>query len=179
MVYLLFADGFEEVEAITPLDVLRRCGVELKTVGVTGEYVTSSHGLTVKADIVIKDASSDGVEMIILPGGSPGFTNIEKSDAALALIRGCADSGAYIAAICGAPTVLGKMGLLKGKKAVCFPGLESELIGAGIVNQAVVTDGKTITSMAAGTSKEFAFALARILSGAEKADEVCEKMCWR
>jgi len=178
MIYLLLADGFEEIEALTPLDVLRRCGAGLTTVGVTGEYVTSARGLTVRADITIEDANSADCEMLIIPGGH-GYVNIGNSKDAVDFIRNCADAGAYIAAICGAPTVLGKMGLLKGKRAVCFPGLEGELTGAQIVNQDVVIDGKIITSKAAGTSKEFAFTLARICADASKADEVCKKMYWQ
>jgi len=99
MVYLLLADGFEEIEALTPLNVLRRCGVGLTTVGVTGEYVTSSHGVIVKADTVIKDVSADNIEMLILPGGKPGFINIGESEAAVALIEKAEKAGAYIAAI--------------------------------------------------------------------------------
>jgi len=179
MVYLLLANGFEEIEAITPLDVLRRCGVGVTTVGVTGEYVTSARGLAVKADISLEEArNNNDVQMLIIPGGH-GYVNIGNSKDAVAFIRRCADSGAYIAAICGAPTVLGKMGLLNGKKAVCFPGLEKELDGAEIINQPVVIDGKIITSMAAGTSKEFAFFLAEILCGKGKAEEVYKAMCWQ
>jgi len=178
MVYLLLADGFEEIEALTPLDVLRRCGVGVTAVGVGGEYIASARGLTVKADTELDGVSAVNAEMLIVPGGY-GYVNIGNSKEAVGFIRSCYESGAYIAAICGAPTVLGKMGLLNGKKAVCFPGLEKDLIGAELSNEAVVIDGKIITSKAAGTSHLFAFALAKILCGEEKSEEVRRKMCWQ
>ncbi|MCL2633604.1 MAG: DJ-1/PfpI family protein [Oscillospiraceae bacterium] len=177
MVYMFLADGFEEIEVFYPLDVLRRCGVEVATVGVFGEYATSTRGVTVKADVDISEVKKDNkLSMIILPGGNPGYTNLSNSKAMLDIIEYCDKFNVYIAAICGAPTILGKLGLLRGKSATCYPGLEKDLSGAKYVNKPVVIDGKIITSQAAGTSEKFAFAIAEILAGKAKSAEVYKTM---
>jgi len=169
---MLLADGFEEIEAVYPIDILRRCSVEVKTVGVDSEYVTGSNGITVKSDILVGE-TGDNITMLILPGG-PGRVNILKSEKAMALVRRCCESNTPIAAICGAPEILGEVGYLKGKKFTCYPSLEVNLDGE-FVDAPVVVDGNLITSQAAGTSEQFAFAIAEFLCGKEKADEIREK----
>jgi 4-methyl-5(b-hydroxyethyl)-thiazole monophosphate biosynthesis len=177
MVYMLLAQGFEEIEAVYPIDVLRRCGVEVKTVGVCGEYVTGSNAITIKTDIQL-DEIGENIKMLILPGG-PGRVNIIKNKQAMELIKHCRTADVPIAAICGAPEILAQLGLLDGKKFTCYPGLEENLTGGVYVNQPVVIDGNLITSQAAGTSQAFAFAIAQFLCGKEKSDEICGKMLCR
>ena len=146
MVYVFLADGFEDIEALAPIDILRRANVDVKTVGVTGKEVTSSHGVTVKADISVSDIKLDSdLELIVLPGGMPGTLNLEASVGVQKAIDFCAANDKYIAAICAAPSILGHKGLLKGKKATCFPGFEKDLVGADACSDLVVIDGKFIT----------------------------------
>jgi len=177
MVYEFLAAGFEEVEALSPLDLLRRSGVSVVTVCVSedGESlaVTGAHGITVKADVSLKDAvrmlrSRDDLEMVILPGGMPGTTNLDASEAVHDFITKAVDADAYISAICAAPMILGKRGLLDGKKATCFPGFEKYLVGAKVGGR-VVADGKIITSCGMGAALEFGLALVEALKGKETA----------
>lgn len=175
MIYLFLANGFEETEAIVPLDILRRLGAEVVTVGVDGEYITGSHNITVKADILIEEAKDD-FEMLILPGGMPGTDNLQKSPKLAELIKKADKEGKYLAAICAAPKILGKMGLLQGKSAVCFPGYEECLEGAQISGKPVIVDDNLITAKGAGASFDFGFALGAVLFGQQKADELKRKM---
>ncbi len=171
MVYVFLADGFEETEALAPVDILRRCGIETATVGVGGIEITGSHQITVKADIAESDISTDNMDAVILPGGMPGTLNLEKSPVVRASIKYCAENDLPVCAICAAPSVLGHMGILKGKKAVCFPGFEQELEGAQVISdELVVTDGKIITAKGAGAAIEFGLAAAALLAGREKSD---------
>ena len=130
MFYLFLADGFEETEALAPLDMMRRAKIEVKTVGVTGEFVTGSHGVTVKADLKPEEISFNNIDGVVLPGGMPGTINLGKSETVTKAAVYCAENGKITAAICAAPSVLGNLGILKGKKATCFPGFEKELEGA-------------------------------------------------
>ena len=171
MIYLFLADGFEEIEALTPVDVLRRCGKDIKTVSIDTEYVTGSHKITVKADMTIESLSEDG-EMYILPGGMPGADNLEKCKKLCEILTKANESGKYIAAICAAPKVLGKLGILKGKKAVCYPGFENALLGAEITNSPVVKDGNIITANGMGSALAFSLALAHAVS--DKAEAVAK-----
>lgn len=180
MVLVLLADKFEEIEAVYPVDVLRRCGVEVKTVGVGGDCITGSNGITVKPDISIDDVGYENhIDMLVLPGG-PGRTNLKTNSKAFDLIKHCCDVGVPLAAICGAPEILGEIGFLEGKKATCYPGLEKNLVGALVTDEPVVKDesGKSIviTAQGAGTSEAFAFAIAEFLCGKEKADDVYKRM---
>ena len=127
MVYVMLADGFEEVEALAPVDMLRRAGVNVMTVGVTGEAVRGSHGIVVAADITAQEMDMAGAEMLVLPGGMPGTLNLEKSEYVQAALEYCYENGIHIAAICAAPTILGHKGYLRGRYAICFPGYEGEL----------------------------------------------------
>ena len=121
MIYELLVDGFEEIEALTPVDILRRGGMEVQTVGVNGKRVTGAHNILVEADILLEDVIWEQMDMLILPGG-PGHFRISESAEAVRLIRLAAEKNCYLAAICASPSILGKLGLLKGKKATCFPG---------------------------------------------------------
>ena len=156
MIYVFLAEGFEEVEALAPVDLLRRAKKEVQTVGVTGKVVTSSHGVPVTADLTQEELSLNGnVEMIVLPGGMPGTLNEEASEVVQNAIAFCAANDRYIGAICAAPSILGHLGLLQGKTAVCYTGFEKDLKGAAIGADGVVTDGKIITARGAGVALEF------------------------
>lgn len=172
MVYLFLANGFEEVEALTPVDYLRRAGVAVTTVGVGGKNIVGAHGIGVTADICDTEAVPEDIEMIVLPGGMPGTTNLDASDVVHLFIDRAAETGAHLAAICAAPSVYGKMGLLTGKKAVCYPGFEKYLDGAEIADCGVVTDGNVTTARAAGSAADFAFELIRVLRGKEASAKI-------
>lgn len=177
MVYLFLADGFEEIEALTPVDLLRRAGVAVTTVGVTGKTVTGSHGITVAADVSAEEAmaalhNGEAIEMIVLPGGMPGAATLDASEVVDTFVDAAEKANAYIAAICAAPMILGKRGLLNGKKATCFPGFEEHLHGAEYVSTHTVTDGRHITGQAMGAATEFALALVKALKGEGAAEEL-------
>lgn len=165
MIYVFLAHGFEEVEAISVIDVLRRAEYDVKVVGVEGKQITGSHGITVTADITDAQVQTDDMEMVVLPGGMPGTLNLEKSPIVKASVLYCAVQGKLIGAICAAPSILGHWNLLKDKKAVCFPGFESELKGAVVCEDYVVTDGNIITAKGAGVAVDFALELVRKFSG--------------
>ena len=166
MVYFFIADGFEEVEALCPLDLLRRAGAEVKTVGVTGRQVTGSHDITVTADILPEEMALDRtLEMIILPGGMPGTTNLDASGAVHEAIRYAADRGITVGAICAAPMIIGKLGYLSGRSAICYPGFEKYLIGANISAKSVVVDEHFITAKGMGVAAQFGLALVNALYG--------------
>ena len=122
MVYMFLADGFEEVEALAPLDILRRAKVEVVTLGVTGEYIRGAHDIVVKADMPLEKATFDNIDAVILPGGLGGTNNMEASDKVKELVSYAADNNKLVCAICAAPSILGNMGLLSGKEATCYPG---------------------------------------------------------
>ena len=175
MVYVFLADGFEEIEAIAPVDILRRASVEVKLVSINNTLeVTGSHGIKVLADILFKDTTDDA-EMLILPGGMPGTLNLQKFQPLCDMLL---KSEGYIAAICAAPSVLGGLGILKGKKAICYPGYEDKLDGAEISEQPVVVSGRVITSRGAGTAHKFGFELLSLLKGKEKAEELEKAMMY-
>ena len=177
MVYVFLADGFEEIEALTPVDILRRGGVDVVTVGVTGREATSSHNIVVTADIMEEEIDDfDGVEAIVLPGGMPGTTNLEASEVVKEAIEYCSKNDILIGAICAAPSILGKKMLLEDKKATCFPGDEKYLYGADVKSDKVVVDGKFITGKGAGAAADFGFAMLAILKDKETADRVKETM---
>lgn len=174
MIYMFLADGFEEVEALCPLDILRRAGLEVTTVGVGGkDMIKGAHGITVQADIpdvMYRDSAPD---MIILPGGMPGSTNLDESKAVDAALRAAARKGAFLCAICAAPLVLGKRGYLDGKRAVCYPGFEELLIGATVSDsETVVKDGNIITAKGMGAAFEFGLELVRALKDNETAEKI-------
>ena len=174
MIYMFLADGFEEVEALCPLDILRRAGLEVTTVGVGGkDMIAGAHGICVQADIpdvMYRDSTPD---MIILPGGMPGSTNLDKSKTVDAALRVAAKRGAYLCAICAAPMVLGKRGYLEGKNSVCYPGFEEYLTGATVSEtETVVRDGNIITAKGMGAAFEFGLELVRALKDSETAETI-------
>ncbi len=156
MVYVFLAKGFEELEALAPVDILRRAGVQVKTVGVTGKRVSGSHSISVNCDITVNEAVFDDLDGIILPGGLPGTTNLEKDDTVQSFIDYAANNGKIIGAICAAPSILGHKGLLQGKNAVCFTGFEKELTGAHVLDRPAVRDENIVTGWGAGGAIDFA-----------------------
>lgn len=177
MVYCFLADGFEEIEAIAPIDILRRADIFVTTVGVTGKTVAGRHGIDVIADVEAECLDGcDNIEAIILPGGLPGATNLEASDKVQQIIDKANSNGALICAICAAPQILGHKGLLEGKCAIAYPGFEKELRGAKISDEHVVTDGNFITAKGAGVALEFGLAIVSALKGIELSDSIRESI---
>ena len=180
MVYMLLGTGFEETEAIAPLDLLRRAGVEVTTVGLNGKIVYGSHRIGVQADITIDELDISDAEMIVLPGGLGGVASIRGCSKALEAVKAVAAAGKYVAAICAGPTVLADLGLLTGVNATCYPGQIPNMKDALVVeNAACVTDGKIITGTSAGTAVPFALALIEALKGAEAAGAIAEQIVIR
>ena len=164
MYYMFLANGFEETEAIAPLDLIRRAEVEIYTVGVGSKVVTGAHSIPVVADVMdCEIAPDETLEGIILPGGMPGTLNLEKAESVQRFIDYAAEKNLLIAAICAAPSILGHKGLLDGKKAVCFPGFEEQLGGAKVTNDAVMTDGNIITGCGAGAAVKFGLEIVKYI----------------
>ncbi len=178
MVYLLLAPGFEEIEAITPVDLLRRAGLEVTTVGIDAKMVRGAHGITVEADDVMDNVDFSDIDCLILPGGNPGFKNLERDDAVRDLITQVEATDKLLAAICAAPSILGRMGLLKGKKATVYPGMQDELKGADFVEEPVVVDGNIVTSRGAGTAIAFSGKLIELLKNKATAEEVLKSIVY-
>ncbi len=173
MVYILLAPGFEEAEALVPADLLRRAGIETALVGVSGNEVTGSHQITVKADLTLDRADPEGAELVVLPGGGLGVENLGKSSEVERFVRRAAERGVPLAAICAAPTLLARYGLLEGRRAVCYPGMEDKLAGArACPDWSVVEDGPVTTGRAAGSAFDFGLKLVERLAGRAKAEEV-------
>ena len=178
MVYILLALGFEEAEALVPADLLRRAGIETALVSITGEPVPGSHGVTVTADTDLDGVDLSKADMVVLPGGGPGYKNLGKEPRVEELVRSAAEKDLWVAAICAAPTLLGKWGLLTGKDAVCYPGMEEGLTGAKAqMDRGFVVDGKIITGRAAGSAFDFGLALIEALAGEEKAGDIRDSVC--
>ncbi len=176
MVYVFLAEGFEEVEALAPVDVLRRCRVDVKTVGVGGKTIVGSHKIPVVADITEDEAEFEGLEAVILPGGMPGTLNLEASDTVQKFVDYAAQNSLYVCAICAAPSILGHKNLLNGRKATCFPGFEKDLFGAAATGESAVCDGKFITGKGAGAAVEFGLLIAQELCGQEISDKTRKSM---
>lgn len=177
-VYVFLADGFEEIEGLMVVDLLRRAGISLTTVSIMGRAcVTGRSNISVMADCLFEDVASfeDG-EMLVLPGGMPGTTYLEEYKPLQELIRAYDKQGKRLAAICAAPTVYGKMGLLDGKEATCYPGMEEMLLGAKASADKFVTDGNYTTSRGLGTALEFSLELIRLLTDAETAEKVAKSV---
>lgn len=155
MLYMFLAEGFEETEAIGCLDVIRRAGLEIKTVSIGGELVCGSHGVSVKADVLTADVDFENMSGIILPGGMPGTTNLQKDACVQRAIKHCVSKGKLMAAICAAPMILGEAGVLEGKTAVCYPGFEEHLIGAEISKELCTVCENVICAKGAGASMIF------------------------
>lgn len=169
-VYLFLATGFEEIEAITPIDILRRAGVNLKTISITGnQTVMGAHNIPVTADLLFEEVDFNLGCMLILPGGMPGSTNLQAHKGLEEVIKTYVAEDKYLTAICAAPLVYGQLNLLQGKRATCYPGFEDQLLGAETSNECVVVDHKMITSRGPGTAAEFALKLVEILVDTETA----------
>ncbi len=179
-VYLFLATGFEEVEALTVVDILRRGNVDCKTVSITGDYdVTSSHAVTIRADLVFDEQDLSDADMLIMPGGVPGTPNLKAHKGLEKLILQCNEKRKYLAAVCAAPGIYGEMGLLEGKNATCYPGMEEALQGANYLTNRVVCDGQFITSRGMGTCIDFGLTLLEKLTDKDTADEVAHKIVYR
>jgi 4-methyl-5(b-hydroxyethyl)-thiazole monophosphate biosynthesis len=179
MIIFFLANGFEELEAIAPIDILRRGGVEVVTAGVGGKVITGSHGIPVTCDIAAEEIPFEKIKGVVLPGGMPGTKNLAVSPIVTKTLNYCAEKGLTIGAICAAPSVLGGLGLLRGKSATCFPGFEETLLGAEFSDEYVVCDGNFITAKGAGVAADFGFALLSALEGAEIAEKVRGAMQFR
>ena len=173
MVYCFLADGFEETEAIAPVDMLRRAGVTVKTVGIGKSVITGSHGLSVICDLTDSEVRlTDELDGVILPGGMPGTLNLDASQAVHSAVDFAVSHQKLVCAICAAPSILGRKGLLSGKKAIAFPGFEKELEGAIISKNAVVRDGIFITAKGAGVAVDFGLEIVAALVSRAKSDEI-------
>lgn len=173
-IYVFLATGFEEIEALTPVDILRRAGMDVKLVSITGEeVVTGARQINVKTDLTFDNIDKNWADVLVLPGGMPGTKNLLAYEPLMELVKEYNSNNKRIAAICAAPTIFGKLGILNGKKAICYPGMEEELIGADVYNIPVVTDGNITTSRGMGTALDFALELLELLSGSK---ECAEKM---
>lgn len=172
MIYMFLADGFEEIEALCPLDLLRRAGLEVRTVGIGGSVIQGSHGIKVTADMVDTDFDGKDIDMVILPGGMPGSVNLDASVTVDKALKLAAEKNAYLCAICAAPLVLGRRGLLAGKRVTCYPGFEHELTGASEIVTGVATDGKVITAEGMGVALDFGLALVAALTGKDQAERI-------
>ncbi len=171
------AEGFEEIEAVSIIDVLRRAGLNVIMVSVTGgKVVNGAHKIPVTADILFEEVDYNSVDMIILPGGMPGSKNLNNHAALRKQILEFSKNGKWLGAICAAPLVFGQLGILKNKKATCFPGFENYLEGANITGTAVERDGKIVTGKGAGVAIRFALKIVEMFKGADFAEELAEKM---
>lgn len=176
MVYVLLADGFEEIEALAPVDFLRRAGVLVTTVSLTGKPVCGAHGIKVIPDAYLCDLDFFDAKMIVLPGGMPGAVNLDQCSQMTELLGSVYDRGGYLAAICAAPMVLGKRGYLKNKEAICYPGFEKYLAGAQISTDSVVRDGRIITAKSAAFAWQFGYVLAEIFVGKDSCEAVRQSL---
>jgi 4-methyl-5(b-hydroxyethyl)-thiazole monophosphate biosynthesis len=178
MILVLLADGFEEIEALTPVDMLRRAGCDVKTVSAQKEsgFAVGSHGIKVECDLLPEEVNLSEIETVIFPGGMPGAVNLDGFYFTDVVINEILKRGGRLAAICAAPLVLGRRGLLKGKRATCYPGFESELLGATLSCDAVVTDGNITTARGMGAALEFAEELVRLAVGEEAAAKISDSI---
>ena len=180
MVYMLLGTGFEETEAVAPLDLLRRAGVTVQTVGLNGKIIYGSHGIGIETDIEIGQMDLTDVEMIVIPGGLGGVASIRACQEAMDALKFAADNGKFVGAICAGPTVLADLGITNGKQATCFPGCE---VGMGeavmLEGKAAVRDGRIITGTSAGCAIPFGLALIEALKGAEMAEKIAKQIVIR
>lgn len=180
MIYVLLGTGFEETEAITPIDLLRRSGAEVLTVGISGKTVYGGHGIGVEADITIDQMDLTDLEMIVLPGGLGGVASIKGCQMALDAVSFAYENGRFVAAICAAPTILAQLHITDGRQAVCYPGCEAEMGSAVMVtDRAWVRDGNVITAASAGCAVPFSLALIAALKGEEAASNIARQIVIR
>ncbi len=177
MIYMFLADGFEEIEAVATADVILRAGLELKTVGIGADVITGAHGIKIETDVSENRISTDDdILAVILPGGMPGTINLKNSVVVNKFLDFAYKNNILICAICAAPSILGSLGFLKGKKAVCFPGFEDELKGAIIQKDSVCKDANIITAKGAGVAIDFGLEIVKALDSEEKATSIKESM---
>lgn len=180
MVYVLLGTGFEETEAIAPVDLLRRAGIDVITVGLNGKTVYGSHKIGIEADITVDEMDMSQMDMIVLPGGLGGVRSIRGCQVAVDAIRYARDNQKYIAAICAGPTILAELGITEGKAAVCYPGCEEEMGNAQIQpHLPCVTDGRIITGASAGCAIPFGLALIEALKGTREAQRIANQIVIR
>ena len=180
MIYMLLGTGFEETEAIAPLDLLRRAGLNVMTVGVNGKIVYGSHNIGIEADIELHEMDLTDLEMIILPGGLGGVTSVRASTEAMNALRFAWDNDKFVAAICAGPTVLADLGITSGKQATCFPGCEGGMGDAVMIpGAAAVTDGRLITGTSAGCAIPFGLELIKALKGEAEAEAIKKQIVVR
>ncbi len=179
-VLIFMAEGHEEIEALTVVDLLRRAGIDIEMVSITGnKRVPGSHGIMTVCDKLIEQVNFDAVEMLVLPGGMPGTLNLELCEPLMDQIHGFNNVGKMIAAICAAPTVFGRAGLLEGKKATCYPGMEGDLKGAIVSTEEVCHDGNIITSRGLGTAIAFALEIVKTFQGEEAARKLANGIVYK
>ena len=176
MIIVLLADGFEEIEALTPVDLLRRAGLDVKTVGAYGKIAVGSHGIPVVCDLLTNEVNLSDVSTVIFAGGMPGSLNLDALPFTNEVIESVLARGGRIAAICAAPLIFGRRGLLNGKRATCYPGFEKELIGATCTGEAVVTDGQITTARSMGVALEFAKELVALTVNPDKALDISKSI---
>ena len=179
-VYIFLADGFEDIEGLTVVDLLRRAEIEIHTVSIKNtKEVQTAHGISLLTDKVFGEVDFSDADMLVLPGGMPGTLHLGDCEGLKGFLMKAAEENGRIAAICAAPTVLGKLGLLNGRKAICYPGMEDGLTGAEVTVEPVVTDGNITTSRGLGTAIPFALRLIEELSGKETADRIAESVVYQ
>lgn len=178
MIYVFLAPGFEEIEALTPVDILRRAKLDVCMVGIGDDVIIGSHGIPVPCESEITQTLFDDMEMAILPGGMPGTLNLEKNEKLKAVVEYSMKSDIPIGAICAAPSILGHMGYLKDRKATCYTGFEDQLDCMEYTDNEVVTDGNITTSRGMGTAIPFSLRLLEILKGKESAKKMAESIIW-
>lgn len=179
-VSVILADGFEEIEALTVVDLLRRAQIYVGTVSATDEYIVhGAHGINVQTEDLFEEVNFVESDMIVLPGGMPGTTNLNDHAGVRRVVKDFYEEGKYVAAICAAPTVLANLGILKGKRITCFPTVENQIQGAVITRMSATVDGNIITGRGAGTAIDFALKLIDALSGPDKAREIAEAILYQ
>lgn len=178
-VCVILADGFEEVEALTAVDLLRRAKIYVDTVSITEDYtVHGAHGINVQTEDLFEEVDFAESDMIVLPGGLPGVTNLNEHEGVRRIVREFYDAGKSIGAICAAPRVLGDLGILEGKRVSCYPSVEKDIQGAVMTGAPVTVDGNLITSRGVGTAIDFALKLIEILVDKEKAEEIADSIVY-
>ena len=179
-VYIFLADGFEDIEGLTVVDLLRRAEIEIHTVSIKNtKEVQTAHGICLLTDEVFGEVDFSDADMLVLPGGMPGTTNLNDHAGVRRVVKDFYEEGKYVAAICAAPTVLANLGILKGKRITCFPTVENQIQGAVITRMPATVDGNIITGRGAGTAIDFALKLIDALSGPDKAREIAEAILYQ
>ena len=180
MVYMLLGTGFEETEAIAPLDLLRRAGVEIMTVGINGKIIFGGHNIGIETDIELAEMDLTKLDMVIIPGGLGGVASIRASEGAMNALKFAWDNGKFVAAICAGPTVLADLGITSSKQATCYPGCESGMGDAVMIHDApCVRDGKLITGASAGCAIPFGLMLVEAMKGRETAEAIRQQIVIR